>query len=141
MKKLVEPKFNVGDRIRTKKGAPINLSNILITKVNECGYEGVIGYTTNSAHINFKYQDLYELVPNKFDINTLIPFESRVLVRDHNCFEWEGEIFTRYTNSFNNSNFVTLGGESWKQCIPYNDDTKHLLGTIADCDEFYKIWE
>ena len=142
LENLTIPKFKVGDKIRSKKDAPINISNILITKVDECGYKGVIGYTTNPAHISFKCQDLYELVHSKFDITTLVPFESRVLVRDCNQHEWEGEMFTRYTNkSFNNCNFVTLGGRRWKQCIPYNDNTKHLLGTINDCDEYFKNWE
>lgn len=29
----------------------------------------------------------------------------------------------------------------WKQCISYNDETKHLVGTKEDCPEFYKWWE
>ena len=28
--------------------------------------------------------------------------------------------------------FVSVGGNTWKECIPYNDSTKHLLGTTDD---------
>ena len=30
---------------------------------------------------------------------------------------------------------------AYMQCIPYNEDTKHLLGTTNDCPEYYKWWE
>ena len=30
--------------------------------------------------------------------------------------------------------FVSVGGNTWKECIPYNDQTKHLLGTSDDCE-------
>jgi hypothetical protein len=130
--KLVEPKFKVGNRIRHK-----NDENIINTI--GCVYHDSYGLC--DGHIlYFKEEDQYELYPYKFDITTLVPFESKVLVRDCDQYEWEGEIFTRYAKSFNNSNFVTLGGESWKQCIPYNDDTKHLLGKTDDCDEYFKNW-
>ena len=33
-------------------------------------------------------------------------------------------------------------GYDWfTQCIPYNDDTKHLLGTNKEAPEFYRYWE
>lgn len=27
------------------------------------------------------------------------------------------------------------------ECIPYNDETEHLVGTSDDCPDFYKWWE
>lgn len=74
-----------------------------------------------------------ELALDKFDITTLKPFESRVLVRDNNCDEWEADIFGRYSNGY-----ITLGGIKWKQCIPF-EGNEHLLGTTDDCDEFFKF--
>ena len=127
------PKFKVGDKVRHRGNYNVVFT---ISSIKEDYYACGI-----AKAFWFADQDDYELVPNKFDISTLIPFESRVLVRDCNSHEWEGEIYTRYTNkSFDNCNFVTLCGRRWKQCIPYNDDTKHLLGTTNDCDEFYKTW-
>ena len=132
--KLTIPKFKVGDKVRHRGNYNVVFT---ISSIKEDYYTCGI-----AKAFWFADQDDYELVPNKFDISTLIPFESRVLVRDCNSHEWEGEIYTRYTNkSFDNCNFVTLCGRRWKQCIPYNDDTKHLLGTTNDCDEFYKTWE
>ena len=32
------------------------------------------------------------------------------------------------------------GGAGWLQCIPFNDETKHLLGTTDMCDEQYVNW-
>lgn len=37
------------------------------------------------------------------------------------------------------SPFDTVKG-SFTQCIPFNDDTKHLLGTTDPCDEMYINW-
>ncbi len=37
-----------------------------------------------------------------------------------------------------NANCVT---SHWVQCIPYNEETKHLLGKTTDCPEYYKWWE
>ena len=133
------PKFKVGDRIRSKKDAPINISNILITEVNKCSYNGVIGDTTNAAHINFKYQDLYELVPNKFDVNTLVPFKSKVLVRAGKNNTWRPAIFgCCINNKF--AEFCVVGGLCWNQCIPY-EGNEHLRGTTNDCNDYFKIWK
>ena len=136
LEKLIEPVFKVGDRIRTKKGASVPLSNILITEVNEYSYNGIIGFTTNPAHINFKYQDKYELMPKKFDISILKPFESKVLVRDGSTFTWKPAIFGYYKND-KHIKYCVVGGVYWNQCIPY-DYNRHLLGTTDDCDDFYK---
>lgn len=32
-------------------------------------------------------------------------------------------------------------GNVWNQCIPYNNETKSLLGTKEKCDEKYKTWK
>ena len=135
LEKLSKPRFKIGDKIKLKNSS----SNIIstVTKINDDGSICVNDYTWV---IKYELQDKYELVPNKFDIAAFVPFESRVLVRDCNLHEWEGEIFIRYTNkSFNNCNFTTPGGRRWKQCIPY-EGNEHLLGTTNDCNEYYKTW-
>ena len=74
----------------------------------------------------------------KFDLSTLKPF-SHVLVRDDYLQDWEGEIFTRYDEG---SSFSCIGlCSSFAQCIPYNDETKHLLGTDNEAPEYYRYWE
>lgn len=60
----------------------------------------------------------------KFDISTLQPFD-RVLVRNGNNNKWTCAIYAFKENDkiFRCENY------GWTQCIPYNDETKHLVGT------------
>ena len=83
---------------------------------------------------NIGKQNEYELVPNKFDITTLKPYD-KVLVRDCDKDMWCVSIFSHTRKD----KYFCIG--SWhNQCIPY-DANKKLLGTTNDCDDFYKTWE
>ena len=75
----------------------------------------------------------------KFDVNTLQPFD-KVLVRDFLNEGWMADFFERIDENdvHYNANCVT---SHWIQCIPYNEETKHLLGETTDCPEYYKWWE
>ena len=73
----------------------------------------------------------------RFDVNTLQPFD-KVLVRGQNGQNWRAELFSHVDNVFR---MVAVGSCYWTQCIPYNEDTKHLIGTNEDCPEYYKWWE
>ena len=72
----------------------------------------------------------------KFDPKTLHPFD-KVLVRDEDCY-WTADLFSHIDDSIGR---VCCSWYSWKQCIPYNEETKHLVGTTDDCPEYYKWWE
>ena len=73
----------------------------------------------------------------KFDINTLKPFD-KVLVRNTISEYWECEFFSRHIDDM----YPYVGiSNSYKFCIPYNDDTKHLLGTTDEAPEYYRYWE
>lgn len=56
------------------------------------------------------------------------PFD-KVLVRDHEGDEWSADFFSHYGESIN-SPYRVLGGVGWAQCVPYNETTKHLIGTV-----------
>ena len=132
LEKLVEPKFKVGDRIRHKE---TNRDDVYeISKVYDDSY-GIAGFTWM---IYIRYQDQYELVPNKFDPKTLQPFD-KVLVRDNNDNKWECSLFSRIIKheSFPFKCVCSV----FRYCIPYNDDTKHLIGTTGEAPEFYRYWE
>ena len=73
----------------------------------------------------------------RFDPKTLKPFD-RVLVRNSKIEKWRCEHFS-YFNEGNDCPYVTF--ISYKFCVPYNDDTKHLVGTTNDAPEYYKYWE
>lgn len=84
-------------------------------------------------------QDNYELVPNKFDIATLVPYESRVLVRNYNEDRWLPVLWGFYYSDDTEFPY-NCSGFYYTQCIPY-EGNEHLLGKTDDCDEYYKNWE
>lgn len=73
----------------------------------------------------------------KFDPKTLQPFD-KVLVRDFSSDKWMAEFFEMIEEDYNTAFCVS---SHWMQCIPYNEDTKHLLYTKDDCPKYYKWWE
>ena len=74
----------------------------------------------------------------KFDINTLKPFD-KVLVRDTDSGHWKAGLYSNYVSNNVEFSYECIGS-FYAQCIPYNDDTKHLVGTDKDCPEYYKTW-
>ena len=78
-----------------------------------------------------------EKLEDKFDITTLKPFD-KVLARDTNIGIWVCRIYSHYRNTSNYRHVCV--DNSYIQCIPYNDETKHLVGTTKDCPEYYKTW-
>ena len=69
----------------------------------------------------------------KFDINTLQPFD-KVLVRDDRKDIWGACLFSHPGNNLSEGWFV-CDNTYWHYIIPYNDDTKHPVGTTYDCPE------
>ena len=74
----------------------------------------------------------------KFDPNTLQPFD-RVLVRNFKIYKWKCEHFS-YFNERNDYSYICSSG-SYAYCVPYNDETKHLLGTEDEAPEYYRYWD
>ena len=72
----------------------------------------------------------------KFDPTPLHPFD-KVLVRDSSLGVWGVDIFG-YLNDKRSCCYCSV---RWNQCIPYNKETKYLVGTAKDCPEYYKWWE
>lgn len=73
----------------------------------------------------------------KFDVNTLHPFD-KVLTRCDNSEKWDIDLFGYFDNLYKG---VCCLDAYLKMCIPYNDETKHLVGTKKDCPDYYKWWE
>lgn len=73
----------------------------------------------------------------KFDPKTLQPFD-KVLVRDNPLSKWRPDFFGFLVQ---HEKYIICAGSFWYQCIPYNEETKHLLGTTNDCPEYYKWWK
>ena len=69
----------------------------------------------------------------RFDPKTLKPFD-KIIFKGHGM--WFCGLFSHIHNSY------ACIGETYHKCvIPYNDDTKHLVGTRDEAPEFYKYWE
>ena len=75
---------------------------------------------------------------DRFDVNTLQPFD-KVLVRDYSANKWGADFFL--TQREERDYVYCILNSAWKYCIPYNEATKHLIGTTEDCPEYYKWWE
>lgn len=74
----------------------------------------------------------------KFDPNTLNPFD-RVLARNDRE-DWSCVFFSHIVKD--EETYPYACGYDWfAQCIPYNDDTKHLVGTTKEAPEYYRYWE
>ena len=74
----------------------------------------------------------------KFDPKTLKPFD-RVIVRNHNS-EWECAIFS-HIKDYGNRYMYDCCYMIYRYCIPYNDETKHLVGTTEEAPEYYRYCE
>lgn len=81
---------------------------------------------------------LERLIKPKFDPKTLKPFDN-VLCRDSIYVAWTCGIFSHA--NFELFHPFKVGGCLYKWCIPYNEDTKHLVGTTDEAPEYYRYWE
>ena len=74
----------------------------------------------------------------RFDPKTLKPFD-RILGWNPGTYKWECNLFSNI-NDCAEFNFKCFG-VSYKYCIPYNNDTKHIVGTKEEAPEYYRYWE
>ena len=74
----------------------------------------------------------------KFDPKTLKPFD-KVLVRDYDSDFWRCSFYShkRKEEEITTYRYETPDN-SYAFCIPYNDDTKHLVGTTDEAPEYYR---
>ena len=81
------------------------------------------------------------LKKERFDPKTLKPFD-KVLVR-FDCGVWSATLFSHLIDSkFANKKYdIICCGSVFGYCIPYNDETKHLVETRDEAPEYYRYWE
>ena len=83
----------------------------------------------------------FKIKKPKFDPKTLQPY-MRVLVRDTNESLWGCAFYSHKKETEDNPyKYVATSSFGSVFCIPYNDDTKHLVGTKEEAPEFYRYWE
>lgn len=76
----------------------------------------------------------------KFDPNTLKEFD-KVIVRKAYCLYWSCDLFSYNYIDFNGDNKSVCIGDNYCYCIPYNDETKHLVGTTDEAPNYYQYWK
>jgi hypothetical protein len=89
-----------------------------------------------------KVQDLLDIKIKenkpKFNPNDLKPFD-KVLVRCSDNTKWGVDFFS-YKDEESHSTFRCIG-YWYSQCIPYNEETKHLVSTCQEAPEYYITWK
>ena len=76
----------------------------------------------------------------KFDPKTLKPFD-KVLVRDSRSDKWRCQLFSHILKDDDYFCACIYSSYRYGDCVPYNDDTKHLIGTTDEAPEYYRYWE
>ena len=75
---------------------------------------------------------------DKFDPKTLKPFD-RVLIRNSKIHIWKCDHFSYFKEGYNYP--FMCSSTSYTFCIPYNNDTKYLVGTSDEAPEYYRWWD
>lgn len=77
----------------------------------------------------------------KFDPKTLKAFDKVLSRYDGGC--WSANLFSHIEERDNEycAPFSVCNGSLVKFCIPYNEETKHLVGTSDEAPEYYRYWE
>lgn len=85
-------------------------------------------------------RDWSKFVPlsKRFNPKEFKPFD-KILAKNGFSSKWTCTFFSHMNN--NVSFPVYCSGGHFKICIPYNEETKHLIGKKGDCPEYYKWWE
>lgn len=135
LEKLIESKFKVGDKIKDKNNREWFVVQVFKKHFDISSVPNAEGY-----FVPIEDQDKYELVPNKFDITTLKPFD-KVLVRVTNDCVWMPKFFSHYDADLKTEHypFITTDNLGYAQCIPY-EGNEYLCRKTNDCDEYYKTW-
>lgn len=123
-----QPKYNVGECVGNVRWGYFTITEIKDGKyIFENGDEEPIATfdANEDNHIETFHREDFQ------------PFD-KVLVRDSNC-AWFASFFSHITNNDEYPYFI-CAGLKYEQCVPYNGETSHLIGTTADYNGKYKTW-
>ena len=76
----------------------------------------------------------FKVPVEKFDYSLMKPFD-KILVRNSDSHSWRANFLSHI-----DCGIVYCVNMVWGQVIPYNDETKHLIGTSDMPDEKYIWW-
>lgn len=111
-----------------------------INKQNKLTHGDDYNYWIDDDRKELSVQELFNIQIKeepkpKFDPNILQPFD-KVLVRDEDTNKWGISFFDTYE-----SRYFHCIEDTYYQCVPYNEETKHLHRTNTEAPEFYQIWK
>lgn len=75
----------------------------------------------------------------KFDPKTLKPFDKVLVKRGGKEDKWTCNIFSFYSEGTGYD--FKCSDDVYENCVPYNDETKHLVGTTDEAPKYYRYWE
>lgn len=80
----------------------------------------------------------------KFDPKTLQPFDKILVKRYDNI--WVATLLSHsethtYGLGISYLEFTTINNGIYKNCIPYNEETKYLVGTTQEPPLYYRYWK
>lgn len=75
---------------------------------------------------------------DKFDPKTLLPFDKVLVCNKYG--NWKCGLFSHFNDGESEYIWCCVGSE-YIRIIPYNEDTKHLVGTTDEAPEYYRYWE
>ena len=121
----------------------IKLKDLLLERIN---FNGKLYNSYNGECILFPSREQRDLSKftaswykkDKFDPKTLKPFD-KVLVRDDASHTWKCNLFSNIIKD--GSYPYKCVGNAYTYCIPYNNETKHLVGTTDEAPKYYRYWE
>ena len=97
----------------------------------------LVGYPTNISVSITKAKKTTLIDSKPFTIDDFKPFD-KVLVK-HCGGSWHIQFFSHY-NTGSSFPYACLFECKYKHCVPYNDETKHLLETTEEYNGKYKTW-
>ena len=78
----------------------------------------------------------------KFDPKTLRPFDKVLVRRGSESYNiWFPDFVSQPPSDIDDTTLCMCVVEDMAMAIPYNDDTKHLVGTADEAPEYYRYWE
>ena len=121
------PKFIKGDRIQFENGQVAKIRDISNGK---CIFDNIqpmeISYVNDHCKLKL------------FSISDFKHF-NKVIVRNIGsfCDDWCIDFFSHYKNN----KYIGTGNCTYEQCVPYNKETKYLIGTSQEYEGYYKTWK
>ena len=80
------------------------------------------------------------LKKERFNLKTLKPFD-RVIARYTLNSKWRCTFFSHLIDDERCILKCITSDYAYPFCIPYNDETKHLVGTTEEAPDYYRYWE